>query len=71
LKNLKLVKHREAPLFWVVRGDWTIKTKIQKLIDEAKNEITIGCPKTSILHEISGMLVGLNKKIRCLLMQKG
>lgn len=67
LENLQIVKHKEVPLFWVVRGDWAIKTKIQELINEAESELSISCMETEILHQISGMLAGLNKKIRCLI----
>lgn len=70
LEKLQIARHRDLPLFWMVRGDWTIKTKIQELISEAREEISIACLNTEILHEISGMLDGQNKKIRCLLTRR-
>jgi len=70
LENLKLEKRREVPPVWIVRGDWTIKTKLKEILHEAKSEIIIACPKISILREIADSLINSNVKIKCLEVEK-
>jgi len=69
LKNMEPVKRKEIPLIWVVRGEWTIKTKIRELVGEAEN-LSIVCPRTKFLHKIADSISGLNKKIRIIVMEE-
>lgn len=72
LEKMHVVKHKEAPVFWLVRGDWRIRTKIQELINEAKDEISILCTTPEVMQEISSMLEELkNKNIKILLLWGG
>jgi len=66
LENLKLERRKDVPPIWVVRGDWTIKTKLKEFIYGAKNEIILVCPKISVILEIAEYLPTSGVKIKCL-----
>jgi len=64
LENLKMKKRREMSLIWVVRGEWTVKSKIEELVSSAKEELTVGCSNPDFFYEILGM-AGENVHVTC------
>lgn len=70
LENYKVEKHDDSPSVWMVKGNWAVTTKVQKLISSTQNEIFVEIFNLDFLNEISTYLNDINKKIDCVYIGK-
>jgi sugar-specific transcriptional regulator TrmB len=71
LEKLNLDSVRKASPIWYVRGRWSIKSRVEDLIERVDRELIVLCNKTDLLKEFSGKIreISYEKSVICLMVR--